>query len=153
MKIKLDFVTNSSSTSFLFVFRGKELEDLYKAMKNMWSIFELGEGVNVYDLIDYKEHNRNNQIISIDDKIEEIKKEIKYRQDFMKINNKHTHEYDNIQKLESIIEKLKWLKKKGFKNTVELWFEDHNTIGSIISYELDDHDSENLTVIKLGRDG
>jgi len=152
MKIKLDFVTNSSSTSFLFVFRGKELEDLYKSMKNMWSIFELGEGVNVYDLINYKEYNRNNPIISIDDKIEEIKKEIKYREDFIK-RNYIAHKYDEIQKLESIIEKLKWMKKKGFKNTVELWFEDHNTIGSIISYELDDHDSENLTVIKLGRDG
>lgn len=155
MKLKTDFVTNSSSTSFLFVFRGKEISDLYKEMKNNWKIFELNEGVNVYDLINYKEVDYDKTILAIDGKIKDLKKQIKYMEDFIKDNPKINHEYEDeeIQKLESIIEKLKWNKRKGLKNTVELVFKDHDTIGSIICYELNSHDLENLTVIKVGRDG
>lgn len=59
MKIKADFVTNSSSTSFTFVFKGSDKFDLYKLMLKHAESFDLeneywGDGngrIDVWDVI------------------------------------------------------------------------------------------------------
>lgn len=158
MKIKHDFVTNSSSTSFLCVFRGSTLHNLYKAMKDNWRWFE-HKGyddriVNVYDMIYYEEsHDRT--VIPIEDKIIEIEKEVKSIKEFVKNNPKCNLEYEKreIQKLEKVIETLKYKKKKGFETTAELVFSNHDSVGSIISYDLENNENNNLVIIRLGYDG
>jgi len=158
MKIKTDFITNSSSTSFLFVFRGNTLHDLYKAMKENWRWFEYkgcdNQIVNVYDMI-YYEESPDRTSIPIEDKIIEIQKELKDIREFTKNNPKCNSEYEKqeIQKLEKLIEILKFKKKKGFKTTAELNFSNHDNIGSVISENLVTSENNNLVVINLGYDG
>lgn len=142
MKVKIDFVTNSSSTSFLFVFRGSTLHNLYKAMKDNWRWFEFknydDQIVNVYDMIYYNE-SFGRTAIPIEDKIIEIQKELKGIKEFIKNNPKCSLEYEEqeIQKLEKIIETLKYQKKKGFETTSEFGFSNHDSIGSTISDKLE----------------
>jgi hypothetical protein len=158
MKIKSDFVTNSSSSSFLFIFRGSSLHNLYKAMKDNWRWFEYkgydNQPVNVYDMI-YYEESRERIETPIEDKIIEIQKEIKSLNEFIKNNPKCNLDYvtTEIQKFEKTIEILKYKKKKGFETTVELSFSNHDNIGLVISENLTKLENNNLIVIPLGYNG
>lgn len=160
MKLKTDFVTNSSSTSYMFIFKGKSIEDLFKIMKNNWSDFEINNSydeieINVYDVIYYM-RNENPEIITIKEKISilenEIKEELrrieKYKGDKEK---EHIIDYLNkeIQTKERTIEFLKFKSKNKFDLIVECGFsdEDEDKTGITVRSSSISIDKPNLKVM------
>ncbi len=173
MKIKYDFVTNSSSTGFIFIFKGSK-NNLYKAMINHKDKFKLyyksyyikGEfKSDVWDIIDsidphikkIKEFRKNKRlnkdtykmriIKPIEDLISEFKNDINSCQD---LNLDHSI----IREIERNLKKIKNAKNKGLNNYLDIDFGNDGLISKkplsitmdVVGREIE-IDSNNLVVI------
>jgi len=162
MLIKRDFVTNSSSTSYIFVFRGRELNDLYSVMKDNWRSFEFIDeiyNVNVYEVIKIINEKDYVKVIDINDKIKEIEKNIITYKRLIKDERDKSSIYleyykDEIEKDEKLIELLKYKERKGFKSISTCGFSDHN--GNLseckMRYERIKIDNDKLVVLVTGNE-
>ena len=161
MKIKTDFVTNSSSTSYFFIFKGKDENDLFKIMKNHWDRFEYqscydnNKIINVYEIIEYMKSEGYLKVVSITDSIEETKKRIKELNKSLKdktLNTNYCYKY--IQINEKILELLKYKKSKGFKLVASAGFcdGDANEVGATMRYSNMNDDIDHLKIFKYDDD-
>ena len=154
MRVKNDFVTNSSSTCFLFAFKGPTRKDLYKAIRNHEMSFLLGmdydgyhslipeeeDGIiscNASAVIDALKSVRNKtKIITIEEKLDEIRKEIKTWQRYGE--NRYAYYIYNCF---SRIAILMYAKEHGINNVLEVCFGDNDgpfagtKIGLLMDYE------------------
>ena len=156
MKIKNDFVTNSSSTSYLFIYKGKTINDLFSIMKDCWRDFELsmyGNHTNVYDIISYMRDNHSElNDVPIVDQIEYFKKRIKETKKWIGKGLNEDYTLKLIQADEAIIELLEYKKKKGFNFVVVSSFSDEGgdqTGSTLRCYGLS-LDRDKLRVISIG---
>jgi len=126
MKLKQDFVTNSSSSSFIFVFKGDDKRELFKLIRKYQNRFDLSVDWSYGDYkdfhsVDYKylvdlleEHlDKTGKINNnIDELITDNKRQIKYWEKELK-NDKKKHSKDSnydeywIKRDEKQIEDLK----------------------------------------------
>jgi len=158
MKFKIDFVTNSSSTSYLFLFKGTTIEELFESMKENYKEFELSysfydnevNSTNVYEIINYM-MNKNIDVKMISTKIKKLEKQINELLNDSKDDNCFERTITNhlIGKYNRIIEELKFQQDEGFRWVCETSFsdEENNKTGSImrcLSFEID---KPNLVII------
>lgn len=148
MKIRNGFVSNSSSTSFVFVFKDGELPD---AMKKHESYFNLShEGYN--DEMYFCNHEEVlkclEEIPAVDageycnkliEEIEERKKDYKiYMSEFPSLVN---YVKEDIDKMNLRLKKIKSKMKKGFNKVITVGFGDNHGdfsgdgIGCVMDYE------------------
>lgn len=153
MKIKLDFVTNSSSTSYIFIYRGKEENDLFKIMKNNWMHFEYppcysdDKPINVYEIIEYMKEKGYLSFLSITDHIKVIKQEIRSLKKLFKKQPDYTYLEQDIYNREKMLELLNYKKTKGYKFTATAGFSDHDFgVGLILRSTKMNHDLDGLRV-------
>jgi hypothetical protein len=158
MKYKNDLITNSSSTSYIFLFNGSTKEDLFDNMKDMWREFEIGKEsdddysrVNVNEVIDYiREHVR---IISSEELIKNLKSIIKDLEKRKSEYPKNEWVLKEIKHQKSILNSVKEsIEESGFESATYVDFHDNEgeKVGNL--YGTGDHSfpDENLTVIKTG---
>lgn len=113
MKIKSDFVTNSSSSSFIFVFRGVNQNDLFQLIKKYQEIFNLTEDWSYGDVsdirsVDYmfvihclkKYLEGDGKIKTIDILLKDLEDNVKYWEKDLrkeKLKQKKSKDYDNYR--------------------------------------------------------
>ena len=157
MRIKNDFVTNSSSTNFLFAFSGDTRKDLYKSIIDHDSCFFLcmeydgfiecipkEEGRTIScraeDVIEaLKSVRRKTKIITIDEKIKEFEEEVERIKGY-DINYPNRYACF-IYECKSRIAILNYAKELGITSVLEVNFGDNDgpfsgtKIGMIMDYE------------------
>ena len=148
MKLKLSFVTNSSSSSFIFIFNGNERETLFDLIRKYKEKFNLTEdfgykehhdirSVNYHFVIDSLDEifDKGAKIQSIDSLIEEYESNLDYwnkeikkdKKELEKNPNKYNFlEYSERYKKEAEgkIKQLQRVKNKGLQNFVKIEFGD-----------------------------
>jgi len=99
MKIKADFVTNSSSTSFTFIFRGNSILDLFEKMRKYKNKFEIE-----YEYPEYCDEYMNGPIkINVEDIISSIEEGIAKNN---KYYEKDDIDYVRIGDIEALEERI-----------------------------------------------
>lgn len=166
MKIRNGFVSNSSSSSFTFIHKGENLEELYNQI-NKW---------NQYFDLRYTNYNDETATINANDVINEIKKlgedpatpitwkiedyiihletELQRTQNYLtklmkdgKHNNDFVMEY--IFKMSSNITELEDLAKRGFRTVHTISFGDnHGNISGEGVGEVMDYEGRNIYINK-----
>jgi hypothetical protein len=172
MKIKQDFVTNSSSTSFTFVFEGDKF-DLYKALLKHKEKFDLvfedymnfTHKINVWDVIraiDSVIRNSPEELWilpnarSVDDVITEYKSSKAYFQKLVeerpwsKTSFKLTSMYNSLEEVERTQTKIDLLnkaKEKGLTKVFVIGFGDNDgeICGGIIGPTMD-YEGRNINI-------
>lgn len=145
MKIKSDFITNSSSTNYIFLFKGKNRKNLYSAIKD--SGFLLTEDIEekiVNNEIEYEtiscdeedliksliKNRRKIKTKSIDELIEDLTIEI-YKWDEYFIDKEKAKSYYVEHYFESFL-RLKTVEKAkdlGFEKGIEVEYGDGGGLG------------------------
>jgi len=153
MRIKNDFVTNSSSTCFLFAFKGETKKDLYQSIMAHEMTFWLSMAYDgFHSEIPEEENNqilcsatdvinalrsirKKLKVISIDEKIEEIQKSIK---EWGKHENMFVgYIYECFSRLAILL----YARERGINKVVEVCFGDNDgpfagtKIGLLMDYE------------------
>ena len=163
MKLKLSFVTNSSSSSFIFIFNGNErgtLFDLirkYKEKFNLTEDFSYGDfsdvrSVNYHFVIDCLDElfDKGNKIKTIDILIDEVESHLEYWKKevkkYKKEKEKNPEKYNFLEyseryqkEAEDRIEQLKRIKSNGLLNFMKIEFGDshgdfHGDTPSVLDY-------------------
>ncbi len=157
MKIKSDFVTNSSSTCFLFAWSGKGKKSLYKLMEKYGNYFFLQTkysdftndfkvvkneiSCNVNDVVAaLKSISRKTKIVPIDKKIEEYLENIRTLKSY-KNSRLNLYSKSLIYRTLSRIAVLTYAKESGISNVLEVCFGNNDgpfagtEIGLIMDYE------------------
>jgi Icc-related predicted phosphoesterase len=163
MKLRQGFVSNSSSTSFTFIFKGKDMEALFNKMIENSAHFDLysdtyglteTKHITVNDVIDAVRSNSKGNLgeydapicIKISEAIKKAKKNIKdmqkWEDESIARGNGHDQYYiDEVFNLTRKLSQLEDLKKKGFKTVAVIGFGDSHglvsgmDVGSIMDYE------------------
>jgi len=173
MKIRNGFVSNSSSTSFTFCFKGATIDALYDAIhkysKHFQLSFDAGWGYeesihscNAQDVIDairgacarHSEYEWENiTVVPIEDQIEELRASIsEIRKELKKEDEKPVMRdiyFRHLSDLESHLNKLKSANKKGLTDVAVIGFGDnHGHIsGGDVGYAMD-YEGRNISIEK-----
>ena len=155
MKIKSDFVTNSSSTSFTFAWKGDKIDlmkELIKHSKDFDLQYEDYEDklltVDVWDIVrsidDVMKNNPEDayykpEIVSIDEKIKEVKRSIEYYKELANDDDTGRWWSDSLEEEEEKLKLFESIKEKGLLSTFTIGFGDnHGEIcGGRIGYTMD----------------
>jgi len=151
MKVRQGFVSNSSSTSFVFIFKGESPENLYDSIRNHYDYFDISfydyenncHKCNAEDVINSiksvlvdeigEEYQCDNtSIVSIDDFVDNLERELNFlekdieeinedRDSFM-INTYMQEIFDYVGKISNI----KKAKEKGFNSVLKIDFGDNH---------------------------
>ena len=165
MKIRNGFVSNSSSTSFTFIFKGSKLDDLYAMISKYGDHFKLShigwddipDTCNAESVIrsirgaarsTSKYDFENISIVSIDKHISELKKQVKVNDEAIEEDEKADKGYSLTDlysgwnaEINDKIEKLEALKKNGLTSICQVDFGDNHGqisgmgIGTVMDYE------------------
>lgn len=154
MKIKQDFVTNSSSTSYIFLFDGETKKDLFDSMKDNWRKFQIGDDefdeydkVNVSEIIEYIKNEVN--VISIKNLIyntEEIINDLRNR---LKNYPENKYILEDIEKQKAYLMKLY---QCDFSNGSYVNFHDNDgeKVGNLFTYEDRSFENSTMMIFKTG---
>jgi hypothetical protein len=160
MKVKCDFVTNSSSTNFVFLFNGEDIDDLLRKISKYRKYFDLDcdfggyrinhidviesiqEGIEKNKKIDYENIDIQDIKLLIDERKELLSFYLNIVEDYKEksLDQDCTYEYNLIGKVLADINLLKAAKDKGFK-AIEIGFGDNHgficggPVGETMDYE------------------
>ena len=161
MKIRNDFITNSSSTNFVFAFKGKHRGDLYRLMKEKYADFFLSMEeeliseptvdleCNVNDIIEaIKSVVHKTQVTSL---LEYIHGLHKRKIDIIRLINKNEHSeymYRFVYEIESQIAMLNLAAEYGINKVLEVQFGDnHGHIHGTTVSKLMDYEGRNIKIL------